>query len=374
MGLRNIRRPILFAVPDHSRRGRMGAYMKKHNLTNDEISTLCLELSLLFHSGVDAGSGLFLLAEEEGSSSLGALLTQMARQVDEGGSLAGAFRDCKAFPEYVCGLIQVGEQTGRTEEALRSLARYYEDRAQLDRQLRSSLLYPAVLLLVMLAVIVVLLTQVLPVFNDVYANLGGQLTGVAGSLLALGQALDRLMPLLCLLLGLAVVLLAAFAGSFSFRSRVLTFWRSRMGDKGVSKKLNNARFAQALSMGMGSGLTMEESLELAASLLSDLPAAQRRCQDCRGRLEEGTPLAKAMAESGVLPRADCRLLDLGIRSGSGDSVMVQIAQRLSQEGEDALEARMGQIEPTLVVISSILVGLILLAVMLPLMHIMSAIG
>ena len=81
-----------------------------------------------------------------------------------------------------------------------------------------------------------------------------------------------------------------------------------------------------------------------------------------------------MAESGVLPRADCRLLDLGIRSGSGDSVMVQIAQRLSQDGEEALEARMGQIEPTLVVISSILVGLILLAVMLPLMHIMTAIG
>lgn len=352
----------------------MGAYMKKHNLTNDEISTLCLELALLLHSGVDAGSGLFLLAEEEGSSSLGTLLTSMARQVDEGGSLAGAFRDCGAFPEYVCGLVQVGEQTGRTEEALRSLARYYEDRAQLDRQLRSSLLYPAVLLLVMLAVIVVLLTQVLPVFNDVYANLGGQLTGVAGSLLALGQALDRLMPLLCLLLGLAVVLLAAFAGSFSFRSRILAFWRSRMGDKGVSKKLNNARFAQALSMGMSSGLTMEESLDLAASLLSDLPAAQRRCQDCRSRLDEGTPLAKAMGESGVLPRADCRLLDLGMRSGSGDSVMIQIAQRLSREGEDALAARMGQIEPTLVVISSILVGMILLAVMLPLMNIMTAIG
>ena len=356
--------------------------MKKHNLTNDEISTLCLELALLLHSGVDAGSGLFLLAEEEGSSSLGTLLTSMARQVDEGGSLAGAFQDCGAFPEYVRGLVQVGEQTGRTEEALRSLARYYEDRAQLDRQLRSSLLYPAVLLLVMLAVIVVLLTQVLPVFNDVYANLGGQLTGVAGSLLALGQALDRLMPLLCLLLGLAVVLLAAFAGSFSFRSRILAFWRSRilafwrsrMGDKGVSKKLNNARFAQALSMGMSSGLTMEESLDLAASLLSDLPAAQRRCQDCRSRLDEGTPLAKAMGESGVLPRADCRLLDLGMRSGSGDSVMIQISQRLSREGEDALEARMGQIEPTLVVISSILVGMILLAVMLPLMNIMTAIG
>ena len=352
----------------------MGVHMKQHHLTNDEISALCLELSLLLHSGADAGSGLYLLAEEEGGSSLGALLAQMSRQVDEGSGLAAAFQACGAFPEYVCGLVRVGEQTGRTEEALQALARYYADRAQLDRQLRSALLYPAVLLLVMLAVIVVLLTQVLPVFHDVYASLGGQLTGVAGSLLALGQALDRLMPLLCLLLALAVILLAAFSGSFSFRCRILSLWRRRMGDTGVSKKLNDARFAQALSMGIGSGLTMEASLDLAASLLADLPAAQRRCQSCRTQLEEGVPLAKAMGDSGVLPKSDCRLLDLGMRSGSGDRVMEQIAQHLSQLGEDALEARMGQIEPTLVVISSILVGLILLSVMLPLMHIMTAIG
>ena len=348
--------------------------MKQRKLSNDEISTLCLELSLLFHSGVDAGSGLTLLAEEEGSSPMGRLLEGMARQVDDGDTLAAALRDSGRFPHYAWSLVQVGEETGRTEEALGALARYYEDRARMDRQLRSALLYPAVLMLVMLAVVVVLLTQVLPVFNDVYANLGGQLTGVAGGLLALGRTLDSLMPLLCVLLGLAVVGLGAFAGSCSFRERTLALWRRGMGDRGLSKKLNNARFAQALSMGMSSGLPMEEALTLAGNLLADLPAARQRCQDCRQRMDEGTPMAKAMGESGVLPRADCRLLELGIRSGAGDGIMIQIAQRLTQEGEAALEARMGQIEPTLVAVASVLVGAILLSVMLPLMHIMTAIG
>ena len=348
--------------------------MKERKLSNDEISTLCLELSLLFHSGVDAGSGLALLAEEEGSSPLGRLLDGMARQVDEGSTLSAALRDSGRFPHYAWSLVQVGEETGRTEEALSALAGYYEDRARLDRQLRAALLYPAVLMLVMLAVVVVLLTQVLPVFNDVYANLGGQLTGVAGGLLALGQTLDGLMPLLCVLLALAVALLAGFAGSDGFRERMLGLWRRRMGDRGLSKKLNNARFAQALSMGIGSGLPVEDALTLAASLLPDLPAAQRRCQDCRQRMEEGVPLARAMGEAGVLPRSDCRLLELGMRSGAGDSVIGQIARRLTQEGEAALEARMGQIEPTLVAAASVLVGVILLSVMLPLMHIMTAIG
>ena len=348
--------------------------MQQRNLTHDQISRLCLELSLLFHAGVDAGGALALLAEEEPDAYLRARLTGMAGQLDEGSSLAAALRGSGCFPDYVCGLVQVGEQTGRTEEALSSLARYYEDRARLDRRLRASLLYPAVLLFILLAVIVVLLTQVLPVFNDVYAQLGGRLTGVAGGLLSLGRLLDEAMPVLCALLALAVALMCAFAGSLRFRTWALGLWRRRRGDRGLSRKLNTARFAQALAMGMGSGLPLEEALSLSASLLSDLPSAQARCLDCRSRLDQGVPLAKAMAETGLLPRADCRLLELGMRSGGGDGVMLQIAGRLSEEGDCALEARMGQIEPTMVVASSVLVGLILLSVMLPLMHIMTAIG
>jgi len=342
--------------------------------THEEISALCMELALFLRSGMDAASGLSLLAQEEADQGWKSLLAEMADRMDEGRTLAAAFREAEQFPEYVCGLIAVGEQTGHLEEALRALAAYYEHRSRLDRHLRSALLYPAVLMMIMLVMVVVLLTKVLPVFEDVYASLGGQLTGVAGGLLALGRVLDAAMPVLCVALAVAVVLLAAFAGSAAFRTRVLSLWRKRGGDRGVSRKLNTARFAQALAMGVGSGLTVEESLSLAAGLLEDIPAAKRRCEQCREKLDDGMPLARAMGETGLLPPAECRLLELGVRSGCHDSVMAQIAERLSEEGDAALEARVNQIEPALVVVASVLVGAILLSVMLPLMNIMTAIG
>ena len=342
--------------------------------THEEISALCMELALFLRSGMDAASGLSLLAQEEADQGWKSLLAEMADRMDEGRTLAAAFREAEQFPEYVCGLIAVGEQTGHLEEALRALAAYYEQRSRLDRHLRSALLYPAVLMMIMLVMVVVLLTKVLPVFEDVYASLGGQLTGVAGGLLALGRVLDAAMPVLCVALAVAVVLLAAFAGSAAFRTRALSLWRKRGGDRGVSRKLNTARFAQALAMGVGSGLTVEESLSLAAGLLEDIPAAKRRCEQCREKLDDGMPLARAMGETGLLPPAECRLLELGVRSGCHDSVMAQIAERLSEEGDAALEARVNQIEPALVVVASVLVGAILLSVMLPLMNIMTAIG
>lgn len=348
--------------------------MSKKMLTNSEISAFCLGLSLLIHSGVGVGDGLALLAEEETDGEYRDMLKELSESADSGVSLAEAVKTSGRFPGYVCGLLEVGEKSGRTEEALSALARYYEDRARLDHQIKTALLYPAILLVIMLAVIAVLLIRVLPVFNEVYAYLGASLTGIAGGLLSLGRALDAAMPVLLVILGVVVVLIILFAAVPAFREKLTGFWRRRMGDKGVSKKINTACFAQSLSMGLSSGLPLEEALSLAGSLLDDVPAAKARCEDCQKRIESGESLSAAMKASGALPNTECRLLELGLRSGTGDAAMEQIARRLSEESEIALEESVARVEPALVMVTSALVGIILLAVMLPLMNIMTSIG
>ena len=340
-------------------------------ITNGELSSLTMELSMLLHTGIGVGDALSMLSGEDGYRDL---LDGMARRADEGEPLSQCLREGGRIPAYVCGLVEVGEETGRTEEALAALSRYYERRARLDRQVRSALLYPAVMLVLMLLVIAVLLVRVLPIFDDVYASLGGRLTGVAGGLLALGRGLDAAMPALWAALALAVVFFGAFAGVESFRGEVLAAWRRWRGDKGVSRRMNNARLAQAMAMGMASGLPLERSMELAASLMEDVPPARARCEDCRARLEGGAALSAAMGESGLLPAGACRLLEIGQRGGTADAAMEKIARDLSEDGEAALEDLVNRVEPALVLVCSILVGLILLSVMLPLMHIMSAIG
>ena len=249
--------------------------MKKNGISHGELSTLCLELSMLLHAGVGTGDALSLLAEES-DPEYKAMLMDMAKEVDGGAALSDAMRRAEGFPVYVCGLVEVGERAGRTEEALAALSRYYESRARLDRRVRSALLYPAVMLLLMLVVIAVLLVKVLPIFDDVYASLGGRLTGVAGSLLTLGRWLDGAMPVLWVLLVLAAVFLAVFAAVPSFREKLTVSWRRSHGDKGVARKMNDARLAQALAMGMASGMPIEEAVELAAGLMEETPAARDR--------------------------------------------------------------------------------------------------
>lgn len=347
--------------------------MKKQVMAQAELALLCRELGLLYHAGVEPGSGLLLLAEDCRDKNIKQTLEQIAAGLDEGLPLSRALENTGVFPGYMCSLIRIGEETGRLEDALQALAEYYGYQVQLGRRLKAALSYPLVLMLVMLIVIVVLLTRVLPVFDDIYARLGGSMTGIAGALYKAGQALDAVMPLLCVLLAVFLALIAAFTLSESFRGKVIAWAQRRWGDRGAFQKMNRSRLAQALNMGISSGLMPEEALELASGLLKDTSLGGK-CLDCAEMLRDGSPLAAALAGCGLLPAAQCRLLDLGVKSGCMENVMQQIAQDSEEDADHALEATLGRIEPAMVLMCSILVGMILLSVMLPLLDIMAAIG
>ena len=341
-------------------------------LSNDEISTLFRELAYLIHAGMGHADALSMMAEEADQNK--ALLQQMATAIDDGASLSEACGATKQFPAYASKLLLVGEQSGRTEETLNALADNYAGQARLNRQLRTSLLYPAILLLIMLVVIVVLLVYVLPIFDRVYAQFGVTMTGVAGGLLSFGRIMSRSMPVLCGLLGVAVLFCLLLAVSQKVRTGLLSFWRRKRGDKGVSRQINDARFAMALSMGLHSGMPIEEALSLAGQVLEDVPSAKGRVDSCIAAVESGTSLAKALEEADLMPKTECHLLAAGLRSGVGDLATEQITARMSERSELAINEKMSRVEPTLVIVTSLLVGMILLAVMLPLMNIMATIG
>ena len=338
-------------------------------MSSGQLSAVCMELALMLNAGLGAGEGLRLLGE---GSDGGPALEQMACRVEDGTPLSEAMAESGVFPDYVCALVACGERTGRTEEALRSLADHYDSRCRMEEGVFSALLHPALLTLRMLAVMVVLLTRVLPVFENVYASLGGRLDGMAGSLLALGRLLDRGMPLLVVLLAAALASLAAVALSESLRQRLLALWVRR--DRGLAAETATARIAQALAMGLTSGLPVEEALELAAGLQGENQRAAKRCRDCRERIEKGASLTESLQETGVLPADCCRLLAAGVRAGAADTVMDRLAHRLEEDSEDHLAAAVARVEPVLVLVSALLVGLVILSVMLPLMNILSALG
>jgi len=347
--------------------------MRKSTLSNQALGRLCRSLALLLHSGISLADALYLLAKEE-KEPLASTLEDMGRQMDNGTPFSDAVESSGMFPLHMKGMLHIGERTGKMEEALQSLADYYDAQHRVGKLLRNALAYPSLILMLMLLVIGVLLIKVLPVFDEVYASLGSRLTGLAAGLLHAGFMLEAALPVLLVILAVIVVAVLLFSLCEPFRKAVTGTFKKHFGDRGLLRKFNNARFAQALSMGLGSGLTLEDALDLSTRLLSDTPGAQTRCAQCGEYLTQGDTLPDALEKTGLLPAASSRMLAVGIRSGSGDLVIAQIARQMDEDAADALEAAVGRIEPAMVLLASVLVGVILLSVMLPLMNILSAIG
>jgi len=345
--------------------------MKPVKLTNEQIHIFCAALADLLSAGIGTADALVLLKEDEESTVLRQMLEEMARKADAGEPLARVMGDSRMFPAYVCTLVTVGQQVGRLDQTLKGLGEYYEEQARMDREVRAALLYPAVLLAVLLAVAVILLVWVLPVFNDVYAQLGSSLTGVAGGLLAFGGLLRQSLPGIC-------ILVAVFAGVLAvapLRRSLQKLWRKLRGDRGTARQLFSARYVQAFSMALTSGMTDSEAATLAGKLAEgETPAFGVRCDRCQKGLDEGKPLPGVLRENGFLSPSDCRLLEAGIHSGKGELALQQIARRLLDRSREALQQQAGRLEPSLVAVSCGLIGAVVLSVMLPLMHIMSAIG
>ena len=338
-----------------------------------ELIRVLRGFSLLLHSGVHAADSAFLLAREE-QSSLTQILNTMGEHLDGGCPLSEAMEKTGCFPEQVPAMVRIGEETGRLEESLNSLADFYDRRSRSLQQIRSAVAYPATVLILMLLVVGVLLIKVLPVFDRVYASLGSRLTGPAAGLLYAGQLLEAALPVLFGILVVFGAVLVILRFCPAFRERLAAAWLNRYGDRGIFRKFHNARFARALAMGLSSGLPLETCMTLAEGLLQDAPGAARRCSDCAKRMEAGEPFGSAMEETGLLPPSQCRLLQLGHRGGNAEQVMETIADTMMEDAEAALQRIISGIEPAMVLISSVLVGLILMSVMLPLADILAVLG
>ncbi len=348
--------------------------MKYPELTNMALADLFGQLSTLIHSGIQLYDGLDILSEEEKDATFKALLSELSKKVEEGTAFSDALSEAGCFSAHVVGLLKMGESVGRFEETLDSLSRYYEDRERTSRQLKRAVTYPLVLLFMMAVVIVVLLTRVLPVFDNVYASLGGSLTGPAAALLALGGILNKALPYVGIVLGVVIIASALVLMIPAAREKAKMLWTLTRGDKGMYRKINNANFAEALSMAISSGMPLEEGVETAARLLSDNPRAKKRCEECLSKLEENGDLVAALSETELLPESACHILKIGLRVGEGDETMKKIAARLTEEAGEAMEERVAKIEPALVIFTTLAVGAILLSVMLPLINIMKVIG
>ena len=346
-----------------------GLYMIT-KLNNRELFQFCEQFSIILRSGMSAIEGLAILNDDSQTERGKEILTFLYKDMEESGSLAHAMEQSGAFPASAAAYVRTGEETGCLDEVMKGLSAFYAKEIQITDQIQSAVAYPLVMLGMMTAVIVILLVKVLPVFSQVFRQLGLEMSWISGALLGIGETLSRystaFLVLLAAMIGFILFLVLHPKGQELIRKIVCRF----PGMKEIPVNLDYSRLCQCISLGIRSGLSPELCVELAGAVVSQTETREKLAS-IQKQLAEGYGFIEAITESGLFKAMELRLISLGFQAGASDEVMEKLAEQYEEKSTDSVSHIVSILEPTIVIVLSILVGLVLLSVMMPLLGLLS---
>ena len=338
---------------------------KKHYLSNEDISILCSELASVVSSGLTITDGILVILQDDEDKHKAALLEKILDSIEHGSSITKAFAKTEVFPNYFIKMLEVGEKTGRLDTVFASLADYYAGIEEISTSVRSAVTYPAILLIVVFAVIILL-----SVFADVFAQLGLTLPDSAQWIMNAGGVISNIAVLIIGVLAF-VIILSVLLYNFvrPFRNTVI---RAVSYTK-TAKTLYAARFSAALSMTLSSGMDIDESLDMCENLLEN-DYMREKLTECRKKMTDGKAFVEALNETGIFSAVNMRMITIAFSTGTLDKTMAVIADNAEKKVSAVVQNAVARFEPTMVIIMAVAVGFILLSVMIPLMGVMTVIG
>lgn len=345
----------------------------KQVLTDSELSAFSGQLALILHSGISVLEGVSILQEDLPEGEGREIISAVYHSLEETGYLAEALRSSGVFPEYFIKMTEIGEHSGTLEDVMDALSDHYKRQDHLMQSIRDALTYPLILLAMLFAVLLVLMTQVMPVFQEVFQQLGLEITGVSAAVFQISGVMQRVSVVLLLLV--VVLVLICFLSLHTVKGKkrlVLAVTRLPLGRK-AAELIACSRFSDALSLGLHSGLDMGESFELAAQV-ADQKIFQEKTKQARSLMEQGSDLSDSLRESGIITGLNARMVSIGFRTGSAEEVLKQISISSQEEADNRIQSAVSALEPVLTAVLSVLTGLILISVMLPLLGVMANIG
>lgn len=337
------------------------------------LSGFCMQISILLKAAVPLEEGLQIMADDSVNRQEKEILTLLAKQIRLGTPFHQALIDTECFPEYVEGMAALAERSGLLDATMEQLALYYKKEYELSQTLRKAAVYPALMSLMLISILFILFVKVMPVFSGVYEQLGTSIPPAATAAIRLGGIVSGSALILAAVL-IAAILLFKLLSKKGSRSSIASALILKLKEhSAVAERAAIRRFCDVMSVSFRCGIGLPEACRFAAGLAGH-PVIARKINDCAETLSSGKGFYEAVKQAGLFPRFQLQLIRVGSRAGRLDRIMEQLGDDFERMAYDLIDHLIDRLEPTLVSILAVAVGLVLLAVMLPLAGVLSAIG
>lgn len=337
-----------------------------------DMAVFCRQFVSILRAGVSVASVLSMLGQQTGNKKLRAAIREMQADVEKGESLATSMRrHPKIFPAILVNMVAAGESSGNLEESFRQMELYFDRSKRTKSKVTSAMIYPCVLIVVMIIVLIVMMTKIIPNFLKTFEDMDAELPKITQGVMAVCEWFKSWwwVPLL--------VLLALIVGGILFhrtnKGKHFFGWLARktpvVGN--LTVKTACATFCRTMEVLIGSGLTLTDSMDLAASNMGNIYYLEA-IRDARGMVAEGTPLRESLVRTGIFPPMVSNLVGVGEETGDLQSMMGKVADYYDEEVDEATKKLLNLMEPAIIIFMAVFVVIIVLAIYLPMINMTKA--
>lgn len=337
-----------------------------------DMAVFCRQFVSILRAGVSVASVLAMLGQQTSNKKLRAAIREMQADVEKGESLATSMRrHPKIFPAILVNMVAAGESSGNLEESFRQMELYFDRSKRTKSKVTSAMIYPCVLIVVMIVVLIVMMTKIIPNFLKTFEDMDAELPKLTQGVMAVCEWFESWwwVPLL--------VLAALIVGGVLFhrtdKGKHFFGWLARktpvVGN--LTVKTACATFCRTMEVLIGSGLTLTDSMDLAASNMGNIYYLEA-IRDARGMVAEGTPLRESLVRTGIFPPMVSNLVGVGEETGDLQSMMGKVADYYDEEVDEATKKLLNLMEPAIIIVMAVFVVIIVLAIYLPMINMTKA--
>ena len=337
------------------------------NPTSKDMAIFCRQFQSILRAGVPVSNVLAMLGQQTGNKKLAVAIRDMQASIEKGETLADSMRKHpKIFSNMLTNMVAAGEESGNLEEAFAQMEDWFDKAKKTKSAVGKAMIYPCVLIVVMVIVLIIMMVKIIPSFMQAFEDMNMELPLPTRMVMA---ASDWFVEWWWLLI-ICLVVLAVGGVLFNRTNRGKHFfgWLTRKIPvvKLLTVRSACATFCRTLSLLLGSGLGLVESLELVALNMGNI-YFKEATQTIRTMVSEGWTLNSSLRDTGLFPPMVCNMTGIGEETGDLQSMLEKTADYYDDEVKDATQSLLSLMEPAVMLFLAVFVVIIVLAIFLPML-------
>jgi type IV pilus assembly protein PilC len=338
-----------------------------------DIAFFCRQVYSLLNAGIPIADTLQIISGQIVNKNLQKAVVEVSEEVQTGIPFSEAMKKQNVFPALLIHMVAAGEASGTLNFVMRRMAEDYEKEFKMQKRVSGAMVYPTLIIIVAVVAVTFLITSVLPRFVEMFASANVELPAATQMLINISGFLQQYWLYLLVALILFICGCKYFVRTAQGRFWVDTFKLSLPIIGGVNNKIVMARFSRTLSSLLKSGIPLMQSMEYVAAVVGNQLVSEKLLV-VREEIAKGASLTDSVNKTGVFDPIVIHMLKIGEDSGKLDEVMENTATVYDQEVEVAVQGLTSIIEPLMIILMAVVVGLIVFSIITPMFDIAKTVG